>query len=287
MQLHIEFGRTQPLEELPPRSIALDGYVRGPVIDTEAQRYSFDHHDHCIRHVTSASCVQVLDALIVGFDPRGYTVYVNDIDADTVLSVYLLQHPDQARHESVRTLVEGVGKIDAHGPAYKLNEPLQSRVAQYLELVLQPERELRRSGAYGQADLAVLLDECLDRTARFLGGTLELPPLKPGIPYRILFSLEDLALIEGDREMMGRAYTDGWNKLIAMLPAKDGSRAYTISKRSEFIPFDVCGLLQALHAREPGWGGGSTVGGAPRNPDGTRSKLAPEEVWAIAKGFVV
>lgn len=282
MQLHVEFGRTQPLDALPERAIALDGYVRGPSIDTAAARFSFDHHDHCIRHVTSATCVQVLDALIVGFDPAGYTVYVNDVDADTVLSVFLLQNPERARDEAVRTLVEGVGKIDAHGPAYILNEPLKSRVDEYLELVLLPERELRRTGGYGKAELRLLLDECLARTAQYLDGTLTLPPKRPAVPYRILFESGECAMIEGDREMMGHAYADGWNVLIGVLPAKDASRSFTISKRSEFVRFDVRAALAALGAREPGWGGGSTVGGAPRNPDGTRSKLSPDEVWAIA-----
>lgn len=282
MRLVVEFGRTEELSSLPERVIALDGFVRGPAIDTAAARFSFDHHDHCIRHVTSATCVQVLDALVVGFDPAGYTVYVNDVDADTVLSVFLLQFPERAAEPAVRALVEGVGKIDAHGPAYVLHEPLAARVDEYLELVLQPERELRRTGAYGKADLRALLDECVRRTARYLDGTLEMPPKRPAVPYRIVFSDADAALIEGDREMMGQAYRDGWNVLIAVLPAKDGSRAYTLSKRSEFIRFDVPAALRALHAREPGWGGGSTVGGAPRNADGTRSKLEPAEVWRIA-----
>lgn len=282
LNLHIEFGRTQPLDELPPRAIALDGYVRGPIIDTAAARFSFDHHDHCIRHVTSATCVQVLDALIVGFDPAGYTVFVNDVDADTVLSVFLLQNPARAKSEAVRTLVEVVGKIDAHGPAYTLNEPHKSRVDEYLELVLLPERELRRSGGYGKADLRALLEECLTRTGQYLDGTLTLPAKRAPQPYRVLFEAGECAMIEGDREMMGNAYADGWNVLIGVLPAKDGSRLFTISKRSEFVRFDVRAALAALHAREPGWGGGSTVGGAPRHPDGSRSKLSPDEVWAIA-----
>ena len=86
--LHVELvpGRTWTLDELPPRSIALDGAVRGPAIDTASARYSFDHHDGVIRHATLATCEQVRDALLVGLDPRGYHVFVNDVDGDTALS---------------------------------------------------------------------------------------------------------------------------------------------------------------------------------------------------------
>jgi len=38
-------------------------------------------------------------------------------------------------------------------------------------------------------------------------------------------------------------------------------------------------ILAALAAEEPGWGGGSTVGGAPRNADGSRSRLDPDAVF--------
>jgi hypothetical protein len=281
MNLIVSFGTTQALDELPPKSIALDGYVRGPAIDTASQRYSFDHHDHCIRHVTSATCVQVLDALLVGFDPTGFHVYVNDVDADTVLSVYLLQQPARAQDLKTRTLVDAVGKIDAHGPAYPLPPEIAAVTDEYLEHVLAPERQLRRSGQYGKADLRELLAECLQRTEEFLAGKLVPASPRKAAPYRILFSKDDMALLEGDREMMGLAYRDGWNKVVAMLPAKEGSHAFTVAKKSEFVDWDVPGVLAALSAVEPGWGGGSTVGGAPRNADGTRSKLSAEKVWAI------
>jgi hypothetical protein len=284
MNIVLKFGAQEALEALPPRSIALDGYVRGPAIDLAHERYSFDHHDHCIRHVTSATCMQVLDAILVGFDPKGYKIYVNDIDADTVLSVYLLRNPQLAHEEKVRELVEAVGKVDSHGPSYELPPTLAKLADDYLEHALAPERTQRRNGTYGQGEgsLRALLDLCLERTEKFLAGTLEPRAPKAPAPYKILFSQGDLAMIEGDREVMGRAYQEGgWKKMVSMLPAKNGTHAYTIAKRSEFVQFDVPRVLQALHAREPGWGGGSTVGGAPRNPDGSRSKLTAKEVWEI------
>ena len=47
--------------------------------------------------------------------------------------------------------------------------------------------------------------------------------------------------------------------------------------------FPVRTSLAALNDRERGWGGGSTVGGAPRNADGSRSRLTPDEVFDIVE----
>jgi thioredoxin 1 len=67
----------------------------------------------------------------------------------------------------------------------------------------------------------------------------------------------------------------------------DGTWGYTVAKRSEFVKyFPVPEILSVLAAREPGWGGGSTIGGAPRHPDGSRSRLTPDEVFAVVEGVV-
>lgn len=284
MELIIERGRSLDVSDLPPCSIALDGYVRGPHIDVENHRYSFDHHENCIRHVTSATCVQVLDALLLGFQPEGCRVYINDVDADTVLSVFLLEQPERARDERVQTLVNAVGKLDAYGPVFPLPPALRKLADGYLEVAMAPEFQHRSQGTYSTCDLRDLLTECLDRTQLYLDGKLQGEDGAAPVPYRVVFAEGDLAMVEGgDRRMTAQAYADGWNKLVAILPIPDGSRAYTIAKRSEFVAFDVPGVLRALHEREPGWGGGSTVGGAPRNADGSRSRLSPEEVWEIVR----
>ena len=73
----------------------------------------------------------------------------------------------------------------------------------------------------------------------------------------------------------------------------DGSYNYTVGKKSELVigfpvgPGKVEGtILFTLNEREAGWGGGSTIGGAPRNEDGSRSRLIPDEVFAIVQGIV-
>ena len=105
----------------------LTGMFSGPAVDTENQRFSFDHHGECVRLVTRATCQQIMDALLLGFDPKGYTVYVNDVDGDTALSVWLLNNPSRVFETDVRKLVESVGMIDAHGPAYPVERSGDNR----------------------------------------------------------------------------------------------------------------------------------------------------------------
>lgn len=118
VNLIIERGKVWNINDLPEKSIAIDGSVSGSFIDNDKKVYSFDHHGNCIRHSTSASCVQVLDAILLGFDPQDFNLYINDIDHDTVLASALLIKPEMANNSMVQDTVRAVGLIDAHGPSY-------------------------------------------------------------------------------------------------------------------------------------------------------------------------
>jgi hypothetical protein len=84
-----------------------------------------------------------------------------------------------------------------------------------------------------------------------------------------------------------RVFADGNERVVIHTTLRDGTHGYTVAKRSEFIKcFPVPRILSALNAREHGWGGGSTVGGAPRNADGSRSRLNPAEVFEVIEAVV-
>lgn len=145
MNLTIRIGHVWAFDDLPPNTIALDGAVTGPAVDAERRRFSFDHHAGCIRLVTSATCQQVLDALLLGLDPSDCAVLINDVDGDTVLAVWLLQHHALCRDAQalvrLRRLVAGVGATDAHGPAYPPADP--ELVEHCYQYVLEPVRDRR------------------------------------------------------------------------------------------------------------------------------------------------
>jgi hypothetical protein len=266
LTLHLDPGRVWSFEELPDRSLALDGAVRGPFIDTARERYSFDHHEGVIRHVTLATCEQVRDALLVGFDPRGFQVFVNDLDGDTVLSLWLLIHPNRLRGEGserLLSLVDRVGRCDALGPGWGTPHPLH--------VSLTPDR--------GTPQTELQLMRFLDMLDRWWeSGAVPKPPAPE--PSQAFWLEPDGTLAHGEVGRMVGLYE---RASVGVLhgDAPGGTRAYTIGKRSEFVRYDVRAFLDALNTLEPGWGGGSTIAGAPRHADGRRSRLSVAEVAGV------
>lgn len=288
----VERGRVIAFEELPANSIALDGYVQGPALDNVQRRYSFDHHAGCVRLVTKATCAQVLDALLLGLEPSGMQVFLNDIDGDTVLAVWLLSHPEMARQVTVRSLVDDVEHTDAHGPAYRpfLKNPELCR--QFYQGVMAPEHEARKNRSFETIELKQLLWDCLQRLEQLLieqqQFELSEPPKRT---YQITHQGLGWLMVTSPDMVFDLLYADGHVRAVVWQPFQlmDGrtSWAYTIGKQSDLVSgFDIPGILKTLADVEPGWGGGSTIGGAPRQADGSRSFLEPDDVFAVIEGLV-
>jgi hypothetical protein len=102
--------------DLPRGWVALDGAVQGPILGDDQDRWSFDHHAGCHRLITLATCEQIRLALCLGFYFNARKILVNDLDGDTLLSMWLIMNSGKANERTVRTLVRAVGTIDAHGP---------------------------------------------------------------------------------------------------------------------------------------------------------------------------
>lgn len=289
MEIVIDRGRTVLFEDLAPRSVALDGYVLGPRIDAENERYSFDHHGDCVRHATRSSAEQVHDAIVLGLTPRHLTVYVNDVDLDTALAVWLLRHTERAREPLVNRLVHGAGLLDAHSGAF----PLAGDLPTIVEWISEPETRARANGGYYQLDAAGLrnlLDEIGRRVSVYADGASAAytEDFRIDNRYEVLHRGTGWVLVESlGTRAHARLFADGHERVVIHTTLPDGTHGYTVAKRSEFVKcFPVVRILAALDAREPGWGGGSTVGGAPRNADGSRSALRPEEVFGIVEAVV-
>ncbi len=290
MKIVIERGRTVPFEALPPRSVALDGYVLGPCIDAERERYSFDHHGDCVRHATRATAEQVHDAIALGFEPRCLTVYLNDVDLDTALAVWLLRNVERAQEPLVNRLVSVAGLLDAHSGAY----PLSGEMPTVVDWLSEPETTARASGAYYELDTAgmqSLLDEIGRRVSVYADGASQAytASFRLDNRYKVLRTGTGWSLVESlGVRAHARLFHDGHKRVVIHTLLRDGSHGYTVAKQSEFVKaFPVPRILAALAAQEPGWGGGSTVGGAPRNADGSRSRFPPEAVFDIVEAVVL
>jgi len=295
----LQRGVTVPFDQLPPRTIALDGYVQGPAIDPQHQRYSFDHHGGCIRHATLASCEMALDAVDVGLDPTGMLLCLNDLDADSVLSAWILLRPAAAAEPRVTSAIRALGRLDALGPASR-----GPGLVPALRWALQPLLQAELAGTVRTLDDTAyrgLLDQCLERLDRWwaAGGPHDdprfpPPPPPPDPPLKILHQGAGWVLARTAVGLSGfrQLYQRGLRAAVLARPLPDGTTEYTLGKASEFVTgFDVPRLLQRLAlaelrqnpSQDPGhtWGGGSTIGGSPRNPDGSSSRLSWEQVVAV------
>jgi len=290
-------GTTLGLHDLPPRGVALDGCVQGPH-STAMDQWSFDHHDNCMRLITLATCEQVRNVLCLGglgwFDGR--TVFVNDLDGDTLLSLWLIRraHQGNANHPDVRTLVRAVGAIDAHGPAGSLLlSPEESRLAmRYYQHAIKRVTELRGRVREEFNLWPELLEQSFDGIDHVFDPS---PDVSEGARPDPVIDIHFRASLNSQRVLMGTcegfgfpaAYDQGYDAAVLFTPAADGSTTYTIAKRSDLVGIpvgpvsDPQSILGRLAALEPGWGGGSSIGGSPRLPEGVSSRLTPEQVWAV------
>jgi hypothetical protein len=257
------YGFTITPEQMEANSVYLDGACRGPAIDPLRRAFSFDHHAGCSRFATLSTCEQVLLALDMGLDPKGLRIVVNDLDADTSLSIWLLLNPVWV-DDRVREEVRKIGRVDSHGPLWaptKLHKSLSRRpnVPQTFQDLLDDQ---------------ALIDAWYEGGEAALPAPFALPPC----------AVHGLDVNGEVIEVMGdfaTAYAAGAVIALAKVPGPGGTFGWTIGKKSDFARGDIPGFLAEMNQMEPGWGGGSTIGGAPRNPDGTRSRLSFTEVWPI------
>lgn len=300
------FGQVLPFSELPVNSIALDGAVQGPQVDAANRKFSFDHHAGCTRLVTLATCQQVALALRLGLVVDVDTeIFINDLDADTVLSVWLLENSERVGEERVAQLIDRVGLTDAHGPIF-------------------PPHALHReiSPAYGSKDPQTIdmLNTFLAKVTEYADGIWQAPATRPerlssGFGWSPKTGWKMLEAQTGFDSLYGAGFIAG----VLFTEGPGGTTMYTIGKRSDLVPLPlgpgaivrppksnedyrqdtILGKLalaeleaNPTQTHAANWGGATTVGGSPRNEvelDGKKvncySRLKPEQVLEICKSF--
>ncbi len=298
-KINFVFGQVLSFESLGGNTIALDGSVQGPAVDAASRKFSFDHHAGCIRLVTLATCQQVATAIRLGLVIDEETeIVINDIDADTTIAVWLLLHPESVDEPRIKELVERIGLTDAHGP------------------IFPPHAIHRELGpAYGSKDPQTLemLETFLVKVTQYANGEWKEPAVRPdrkadGFGWSPKTGWQRVSGVNGFDEV----YTAGFLAGVLYTNAPNGTKLYTIGKRSDLVPLQLGPgatkrpptsvedyrkdtILGALALAElegnpeqshaANWGGATTVGGSPRNPDGSQSRLKPEQIFKICKGF--
>ncbi len=287
MELVVSKGRVIPFEALPPRSIALDGYVQGPFIDEENRRYSFDHHAGCVRFATRSTIEQVRNALKLGLHPKEFTVFANDVDLDTAGSVFLLRHPEFVDHPTVQELVHGAGYMDSFVGAYPLSGSWE-----YLDWIIEPAMVAREAGFYhemGDREYVTMIEIIESRILQWIQGKASEEEIRDafarlhGEPRHHTTSTFGWEMYESSRIYDTGMLLSRGHRRVVRFHKTDDRHHYTIARASDFVErFPVPLLLDELSGEDPekrgSWGGGSTVGGSPR-PYG--SLLAPDDVARI------
>jgi hypothetical protein len=298
MKITFDYGKVWQFEELPANSIALDGAVQGPRVEPATRRFSFDHHGGCLRLVTLATCQQVLTALKLGLVVDAETtVFVNDLDADTVVSVWLLKNAD-VDFDAARlfSMVRCIGETDAHGPIFP---------------PIALHKEITPPWGSKEPQNLALLDRYLSIVDRWIAGAMDAEPYAPPRPARGWALGREGGWVQVDsRDGFADLYAAGFFAAALVSPAADGSSMWTIGKRSDLVPLalgpadlsparsgdytdTILGQLAKLEATEHGvastanWGGGSSIGGSPRLPGGVGSRLVEAQVVEVLQRFKI
>ncbi len=282
-------------KDLPDNFAALDGYTPGSQFDIERRKFSFNHHEGVLRHATRSTSEQVLDAALLGLDFSTLTLGINDVDTDTTLAVTVALFNEICMPpflDETRKIIRLAGALDSHGPAYPSEEPKTLR--EFLGFIIpENSRVSKTADINGNESMKSFLEEGVTRVLLFLSG--KRCPREETERNFTIFSLNEtcgVVMVESDFDVMDLAY-EICPRVIAFRRLQDKSFAYTIAKRSEFIMgFPLHKILMTLNNRETSiateenrltgsWGGASTIVGSPRNADGSRSRIKPEEVWEI------
>ncbi len=272
------------LANTPPRSIALDGVVRGgPNYAPSTAHINFDHHDNVVREATMSTAMQtffaikggLMEALMVN-GVVDANIYINDTDQDTAFAVWLLLN--YKKFEGVQSiphinrLLALDDRWDITGGAFPMN--LDDALVRQHTWIFKPYADLRRSGGLAQATAAVLLDNLeavLGRLNRYLMGHGAEVALD--IRHRILHDSPLFKIVDeiGGNEARYHLFSKGMNAFISLVATRsDGRFVYTIGRRSRYISFPVTQLYDDFNAaegltRETGWNGSDIIGGSSRS----------------------
>ncbi len=287
-EVHIIPGKVVTREEFlsnkfPKNSIALDGFCNGgPFTETRAGKYNFDHHDGILRLAARATCGQVQVALNLGlldnFRDKGQIkghIWVNDIDQDTALAIWLLLNPSHSAGAPLNALVNVEGNLDATAGSYPYFPNLH--VMESIFWIFQPYDQLRTEGklaVLSASEMLILLQALMDNIMKYAIGQGQ--TIGADMRYELIKSGTGWAMVkEIGRQARYGLFKDGINCYVIYLGQNSKAKhRFVIGKRSnlvapDFDPKTLFNYLNELEGIAPDntdrWDGSDSIGGSPRN----------------------
>lgn len=268
----LEFKATHP-----KGSLAADGYCDDvPFFDPEGWA-NFDHHVGVNRLATRATACQLalsirmhqFDSWVDANGDRTMHVWVNDVDPDVQLSVWLLRNMGEVMNPinpALNRLIQMCDFLDTTGGTYPF--PLDRNLETY-DWCFEPYFKARLDGTVDRKnaqDYENIVTNCGLRIRQHLMG--QGGSCKANDSYTVLYQGQGwcIAREDGYRARMKMA-NDGHKAWILSRPRADGRWTHTVQRLSEGIPFSVQCVVKEANRVEGGdvhWGCGPIIGGSDR-----------------------
>lgn len=279
----------------PPFSIALDGLVNdAPQRDPSGPYANFDHHSHCDRLATRATCEQVHMEINMGlfntFRQNGIptaNIYVNDCDEDTCLSIWLLMHHERVTghgEPAINRLVYYEDRLDATAGSYPFGDTETRRKMAWIFEPYTKQRYEGKVAGMNSQEMRAVIENVLARISTFtldgseqvgLDGSYEI--IGGGRSWKFIQETGPFARIA--------MFVDKIDAFAVFLGKREKRYRYVIGRRSVWIPFNLELIYERLNEADKEvvtennrWSGSNTIGGSPRM---TGSTLKPKEVERI------
>ena len=208
---------------------------------------------------------------------------IDDIDADTVLSIWLLQNPEKAESKEVQDAVNQIGLVDAHfSNAFPIH-PLHSNITR----------------PYKDQNTKELLDGYLSLASKYFDGEYEPVVQEPRLGTFMGITNDGSFLVENT------TFSEMYDSFDLVLGFSNMGKAgsgedtfmYTLGKKSDFVQGDFSQIFEKLAVKESettvfpefltkNWGGGSSIGGSARYADQSCSRLRVDVVLKVIREVV-
>lgn len=285
--------------QMPTRSIALDGFIKGPpAIDVTGLYFNFDHHDGPPRASMHCTAVQVLEAVRTGLMnllmPTGdeeVHVWMRDNDPDVALAVYAIEKHwfVCARvNPAIHRLYGHIEDMDCSSGLCDV--PRDMPIVGQSAWIFQPYWQYRMSGIIDRKDpsahLGVLRD-VIHRVNEFVVGRGNQIPIDDR--YEKLSGGDDWVMIReiGPHARMKMARR-GVKAFVSARERSDGRWVYTLCRESAYIYWfpipEIGAFLNQEEEASNHFGGGDIVYG---NAYGNASARSPEELSRAINGYLL